>query len=64
MRLQILFLGPLHLLDPNANFAQMWQKMILSPIVSTPTSSKVPEKVSSFDRHKIYLYSILFYTSI
>uniref|UniRef100_A0A804LR73 Uncharacterized protein n=1 Tax=Zea mays TaxID=4577 RepID=A0A804LR73_MAIZE len=46
-------LGPSNLLDPNASFAQMWQKMIVSPIVSTPVFSKVPEKVSSFDRCKI-----------
>ncbi|PWZ36701.1 hypothetical protein Zm00014a_035529 [Zea mays] len=37
-------LGPSNLLDPNASFAQMWQKMIVSPIVSTPIFSKVPEK--------------------
>ncbi|AQK73518.1 hypothetical protein ZEAMMB73_Zm00001d017593 [Zea mays] len=37
-------LGPSNLLDPNASFAQMWQKMIVSPIVSTPVFSKVPEK--------------------
>ena len=46
MLLQILFLGPSNLLDPNANFPHMWQTIIVSPIVSTPASSKVPEKVS------------------
>jgi hypothetical protein len=41
MLLQILFLGLSNLLDPNASFAQMWQKMIVSPIVSMFASSKV-----------------------
>ncbi|KAL5647663.1 hypothetical protein ACJX0J_042018, partial [Zea mays] len=44
MVLQILFLGLLNILDPNASFAQMWQKMIVTLIASTPASSKVLEK--------------------
>ncbi|XP_048433936.1 uncharacterized protein LOC103955665 isoform X1 [Pyrus x bretschneideri] len=43
--LQILFLGPSNLLEPNARFAQMSQKLIVSPIVKTLVFSKVPEKV-------------------
>ncbi|XP_068336924.1 uncharacterized protein [Pyrus communis] len=43
--LQILFLGPSNLLEPNASFAQMSQKLIVSPIVKTLVFSKVPEKV-------------------
>jgi len=46
MVLQILFLGPSNLLEPNASFAQMSQKLIVSPIVKTLVFSKVPEKVS------------------
>ncbi|RXH89634.1 hypothetical protein DVH24_031991 [Malus domestica] len=34
MVLQILFLSPSNLLEPNASFAQMSQKLIVSPIVS------------------------------
>ncbi|XP_071913160.1 uncharacterized protein [Coffea arabica] len=45
MVLQILFLGPSNLLEPNASFAQMSQKLIVSPIVKTLVFSKVPEKV-------------------
>lgn len=45
MVLQILFLGPSNLLEPNATFAQMSQKLIVSPIVKTLVFSKVPEKV-------------------
>ena len=45
MVLQILFLGPSNLLEPNASFAQMSQKLIVSPIVRTLVFSKVPEKV-------------------
>ncbi|XP_027358057.1 uncharacterized protein LOC113867163 isoform X2 [Abrus precatorius] len=44
MVLQILFLGPSNLLEPNASFAQMSQKLIVSPIVKTLVFSKVPEK--------------------
>lgn len=47
MVLQILFLGPSNLLEPNASFAQMSQKLIVSPIVKTLVFSKVPEKVKS-----------------
>lgn len=47
MVLQILFLGPSNLLEPNASFAQMSQKLIVSPIVKTLVFSKVPEKVAS-----------------
>lgn len=46
MVLQILFLGPSNLLEPKASFAQMSQKLIVSPIVKTLVFSKVPEKVS------------------
>ncbi|KAL9227007.1 hypothetical protein vseg_002755 [Gypsophila vaccaria] len=45
MVLQILFLGPSNLLEPNASFGQMSQKLIVSPIVKTLVFSKVPEKV-------------------
>lgn len=45
MVLQILFLGPSNLLEPNASFAQMSQKLIVSPIVKTLVFNKVPEKV-------------------
>jgi hypothetical protein len=45
MVLQILFLGPSNLLEPKASFAQMSQKLIVSPIVKTLVFSKVPEKV-------------------
>ncbi|KAH6830366.1 lysine-tRNA ligase [Perilla frutescens var. hirtella] len=45
MVLQILFLGPSNLLEPNASFSQMSQKLIVSPIVKTLVFSKVPEKV-------------------
>ncbi|KAL6961237.1 hypothetical protein U1Q18_039001 [Sarracenia purpurea var. burkii] len=45
MVLQILFLGPSNLLEPSASFAQMSQKLIVSPIVKTLVFSKVPEKV-------------------
>uniref|UniRef100_A0ACD5T8L9 Uncharacterized protein n=1 Tax=Avena sativa TaxID=4498 RepID=A0ACD5T8L9_AVESA len=45
MVLQILFLGPSNLLEPNTSFAQMSQKLIVSPIVKTLVFSKVPEKV-------------------
>lgn len=56
MVLQILFLGPSNLLEPNASFAQMSQKLIVSPIVKTLVFSKVPEKVS-----KIYLIKPTFF---
>ncbi|MQL87397.1 hypothetical protein Taro_019956 [Colocasia esculenta] len=45
MVLQILFLGPSNLLEPTASFAQMSQKLIVSPIVKTLVFCKVPEKV-------------------
>lgn len=45
MVLQILFLGPSNLLEPNSSFSQMSQKLIVSPIVKTLVFSKVPEKV-------------------
>ncbi|KAM7516731.1 hypothetical protein LguiA_006314 [Lonicera macranthoides] len=45
MVLQILFLGPSNLLEPKASFAQMSQKLIVSPIVKTLVFCKVPEKV-------------------
>ncbi|KAK4417617.1 hypothetical protein Salat_2174400 [Sesamum alatum] len=48
MVLQILFLGPSNLLEPNASFSQMSQKLIVSPIVKTLVFSKVPEKVQDW----------------
>ncbi|XP_042518412.1 uncharacterized protein LOC122092147 isoform X2 [Macadamia integrifolia] len=48
MVLQILFLGPSNLLEPTASFAQMSQKLIVSPIVKTLVFSKVPEKLQTF----------------
>ncbi|KAL1827094.1 hypothetical protein DCAR_0206248 [Daucus carota subsp. sativus] len=48
MVLQILFLGPSNLLEPNSSFAQMSQKLIVSPIVKTLVFSKVPEKVKDW----------------
>lgn len=45
MVLQILFLGPSNLLEPDASFAQMSEKLIVSPIVKTLVFSKVPDKV-------------------
>jgi len=48
MVLQILFLGPANLLEPNASFEQMSEKLIVSPIVKTLVFSKVPEKVTIF----------------
>lgn len=59
MVLQILFLGPSNLLEPNASFAQMSQKLIVSPIVKTLVFSKVPEKVKS-----PFTSSILHYMSV
>lgn len=64
MVLQILFLGPSNLLEPNASFAQMSQKLIVSPIVKTLVFSKVPEKVCSCDRWKIQHQSVLFFTHL
>lgn len=48
MVLQILFLGPSNLLEPNASFSQMSQKLIVSPIIKTLVFSKVPEKVKDW----------------
>eukprot|EP01018_Ginkgo_biloba_P022857 Gb_34813 [translate_table: standard] len=48
MVLQILFLGPSNLLEPQRTFAQMSQKLIVSPIVRTLVFSKVPEKVKDW----------------
>lgn len=45
MVLQILFLGPSNLLEPDSSFVQMSEKLIVSPIVKTLVFSKVPEKV-------------------
>lgn len=60
MVLQILFLGPSNLLEPNASFSQMSQKLIVSPIVKTLVFSKVPEKVrnncKSLNNLKISLF--------
>lgn len=54
MVLQILFLGPSNLLEPNASFAQMSQKLIVSPIVKTLVFSKVPEKVCRSCRSRYF----------
>ena len=62
MVLQILFLGPSNLLEPNASFAQMSQKLIVSPIVKTLVFSKVPEKVKQFLMHifnLLYLHIVI-----
>lgn len=45
MVLQILFLGPADLLEPAASFAQISNRLIVSPIVRTLVFSKVPETV-------------------
>eukprot|EP00250_Pteridium_aquilinum_P000421 c10462_g1_i1 orf=147-1571(+) len=45
MVLQILFLGPSDLLEPKKSFAQISQKLIVSPIIKTLVFNKVPEKV-------------------
>lgn len=68
MVLQILFLGPSNLLEPNASFTQMSQKLIVSPIVKTLVFNKIPEKVShllvynqlicSFPLHACYFLAI------
>ncbi|KAB2056064.1 hypothetical protein ES319_A11G078700v1 [Gossypium barbadense] len=58
MVLQILFLGPSNLLEPNASFAQMSQKLIVSPIVKTLVFSKVPEKASQKFRFGIGLMAL------
>lgn len=64
MVLQILFLGPSNLLEPKASFAQMSQKIIVSPIVKTLVFSKVPEKVSHLSLSSIllnyFIHSILY----
>lgn len=54
MVLQILFLGPSNLLEPNASFAQMSQKLIVSPIVKTLVFNKVPEKVCKPRRYRYF----------
>lgn len=58
MVLQILFLGPSNLLEPNASFAQMSQKLIVSPIVKTLVFSKVPVKASYPIESKLLYESI------
>lgn len=63
MVLQILFLGPSNLLEPNATFAQMSQKLIVSPIVKTLVFSKVPEKVRN-DSDAKFLVDPLIYMII
>ncbi|XP_002990504.2 uncharacterized protein LOC9631551 [Selaginella moellendorffii] len=45
MVLQILFLGPSNLLEPEYSFSQVSKRLIVSPIVKTLVFSKVPEKV-------------------
>jgi hypothetical protein len=46
MVLQILFLGPSDLLEPQQSFATMSMKLIVSPIVKTLVFSKEPDRVS------------------
>jgi len=53
MVLQILFLGPSNLLEPKASFAQMSQKLIVSPIVKTLVFCKVPEKASHHVQYRL-----------
>ncbi|KAH9315332.1 hypothetical protein KI387_023959 [Taxus chinensis] len=48
MVLQILFLAPSNLLEPQKTFTQMSQKLIVSPIIKTLVFSKVPEKVKDW----------------
>lgn len=60
MVLQILFLGPSNLLEPNATFAQMSQKLIVSPIVKTLVFSKVPEKVRNDSDAKFLVDPLLY----
>ncbi|XP_057849355.1 uncharacterized protein LOC131060213 isoform X1 [Cryptomeria japonica] len=48
MVLQILFLAPSNLLEPQRTFKQISQKLIVSPIVKTLVFSKVPEKVKDW----------------
>ncbi|GFQ01449.1 hypothetical protein PHJA_002288800 [Phtheirospermum japonicum] len=50
MVLQILFLGPSNLLEPNASFSQMSQKLIVSPIVKTLVFSKVRDWIDRIAR--------------
>lgn len=66
MVLQILFLGPSNLLEPNASFSQMSQKLIVSPIVKTLVFSKVPEKASWMKLYTIYKssYSLMLAFSV
>lgn len=59
MVLQILFLGPSNLLEPKASFAQMSQKLIVSPIVKTLVFSKVPEKASHHVQYRLLLHFFL-----
>lgn len=48
MVLQILFLGPADLLEPQQSFATMSKKLIVSPIVKTLVFSKEPERVKDW----------------
>lgn len=48
MVLQILFLGPSDLLEPQQSFATMSRKLIVSPIVKTLVFSKEPERVKDW----------------
>ncbi|KAG0614173.1 hypothetical protein M758_6G156200 [Ceratodon purpureus] len=48
MVLQILFLGPSDLLEPQQSFAAMSKKLIVSPIVKTLVFSKEPERVKDW----------------
>lgn len=61
MVLQILFLGPSNLLEPNASFAQMSQKLIVSPIVKTLVFSKVPEKVATLVQCRQFFLCYVFF---
>lgn len=64
MVLQILFLGPSNLLEPNASFSQMSQKLIVSPIVKTLVFSKVPEKASLSKVHMKSVLRCMIFTSV
>lgn len=48
MVLQILFLGPSDLLEPQQSFATMSMKLIVSPIVKTLVFSKEPDRVKDW----------------
>ncbi|KAJ7557715.1 hypothetical protein O6H91_04G006600 [Diphasiastrum complanatum] len=48
MVLQILFLGPSNLLEPEKTFSQVSKRLIVSPIIKTLVFNKVPDKVKKW----------------